>query len=194
MLDGLAVGQFVECFVGDGASGELTQDRGRGASVEPSASVAGPLGRGQRPVEGLPVGRDGAGVVGEQFVQPLRDRAASAPPVSGAGRVGRSRGSCARTWSGRVQARTAARRGFRRGADATWPQPAQRAQRCLQAWHQGWPVAWEITHGAVAAADRAGQDLHAVGTLPHSGPSRCADADRAAATAVRRRFPGWPDR
>ena len=37
--------------------------------LEPSAERGWPLGRGQRPVEDLAVGRDGAGVVGEQFVQ-----------------------------------------------------------------------------------------------------------------------------
>jgi hypothetical protein len=81
VLDCLPGGQFVECLVGDGASGELTQHLGRGASVEPSAQRGWPLGRGQRPVEDLPVGRDGAGVVGEQLVQAFRDGAASAPPV-----------------------------------------------------------------------------------------------------------------
>ena len=44
-------------------------------------SVSWPLGRGQHPVEDFPVGRDGAGVVGEQVVQAPGDRAASAPPV-----------------------------------------------------------------------------------------------------------------
>ena len=96
VLDGLAGGQLVECLVGEGASGELTQDRGRGAFVEPALSVCGRSGRGQGPVEGLPVGRDGAGVVGEQFVQAPGDRAAGAPAGGGTVRVGRSRGRCAR--------------------------------------------------------------------------------------------------
>ena len=37
MLDGFPGGQLVECLVGDGASGELTQHLGRGASVETRA-------------------------------------------------------------------------------------------------------------------------------------------------------------
>ena len=68
VLDCLPGGQLVECLVCDGASGELTQHLGRGASVEPRAERGWPLGGGQRAVEHFPVGRDGAGVVGEQFV------------------------------------------------------------------------------------------------------------------------------
>lgn len=91
VFDGLAGGQLVECLVCDGASGEPAQHLWRGASVEPSAQRSWPLCRGQHPVEDFPVSGDGAGVVGEQFVEAPRDGAASAPPAvepSGLGAAG----------------------------------------------------------------------------------------------------------
>jgi hypothetical protein len=95
----------------------------------------------------FPVGRDGGGVVGEQFVQAPGDGAESAPPVV-------DPPGC-RSWAtapggvGRVAQRAQRLVEGSRRAGAASPQPAQRIHRCLHAKHQGLSVSLETTHAAV---------------------------------------------
>ena len=59
----------------------------------------------------------------------------------------------------------------------TWPHPEQRAQRCWQAVHQGWPVAVETVQGTVRP--QIAQSMIFQGRqLPHSGPSAVRVATR----------------
>jgi hypothetical protein len=54
----------------------------------------------------------------------------------------------------------------------TCPQPAQRAQRCIQALHHGNPVAVEIAHGTVLEQmlqDRTGRGRQAEQIGPSGG-------------------------
>ena len=192
VLDGLPGGQFVECLVGDGASGELTQHLGRGASVEPSAQRAWPLGRGQRPVEDFPVGRDGAGVVGEQFVQAPGDRAASAPPVvepSGLAAAGATAPGVVGPGAQRAQRLvegSAAQRSDLAAPGAADPPLLAREAPGL--------VGGLGDHARCGPpADRASQDgvRYALATERSVG---CSNLDRSTSTALRRMFRGWRDR
>ena len=74
----------------------------------------------------------------------------------------------------------------------SWPHPEQRAQRCWQAVHQGWPVAVETVQGTVRPRSRS-RMIFQGRQLPHSGPS----AVRVATRLRRRRQrspPGWQGR
>ena len=66
---------------------------------------------------------------------------------------------------------------------ATSPQPAQRIHRCLQAKHQGWSVALEITHAAVRPQIAHVSD-GARYALATQRPVVGADGDRSTSTAL----------
>lgn len=80
MFDDLAVGEFVQSLVGQGTSagGQVGQDGGDDAVREPAYGRRRPLGADQGVVEGLQLRRDGSCVVGEEVVEPLLERAATA--------------------------------------------------------------------------------------------------------------------
>ena len=135
------------------------------------------------PEEDFPVGRDGAGVVGEQFVQAPRDGAASAPAPVVERRVGRSSGNCARRCrAGCTTSTTARRLSAAQRSDLAATSAAD--PPLLHAKHQGLSVAFETTHAAVRPADRARQAPERGTHLPHSGPSSARTATRSTSTAL----------
>jgi hypothetical protein len=141
VLDWLARGKLVEGTVGELFPGQLAQDRGCGAFVQPRVDGGGPLSGREGVIEGLQAGRDAAGLAAQQVTQPLPDGAAGAPagvdppglPAAGAGapEPGIGRVQAAQSGSVLVPPRTR----------AALPHRKQRAQRCLQASHHGLPVA-----------------------------------------------------
>ena len=82
MPERFGVGQFVEGGVRQRslADGEFTHDRRRGLFVQPGQHGLGSLVVGEVVVQRAQSWVDRAGVLAQQFVQPLPERAAGAPP------------------------------------------------------------------------------------------------------------------
>ncbi|MFE5668291.1 hypothetical protein ACFQ7W_30730 [Streptomyces niveus] len=80
VLDDLAFGEFVQGFVSEETApgAEVGQDGGDDAAREPAQRGGGSFGAGQGLMEGLKLRGYGARVVGEEFVEPLLERAARA--------------------------------------------------------------------------------------------------------------------
>ncbi|GAB3005364.1 hypothetical protein GCM10023080_083850 [Streptomyces pseudoechinosporeus] len=78
MLDDLALREFIQGLVSEGAAAgtEIGQDGGDDALGEPAHRGASPFGAGQGVVKGLQLRGYGAGVIGEELVQPLLEGAA----------------------------------------------------------------------------------------------------------------------
>ena len=123
-----AVGQFVESGVRQCslADGEFAHDHRRGVLVQPGQHGLGSFVVGEVVVQRAQSWVDRAGVLAQQFLQPLPQRAAGAPPRALAGWVRRSPGRRARR-TGRVGAGRAERRGERPAAgQPDLPQPVHR--------------------------------------------------------------------